>query len=406
MLNRTVVISIIFGIALIALIGTFKSNYVKTAVGKGDFAALYKASAWAGRTGSFADPNSLGYYPPSGRPILMIFTLLPLRPAAIVWWLMAVGLHLFCLYLLINFLLPVKPTDPWLLISLVYLAMLPWLVSDLAGGNVSPLILASVVISYFLYRRGRLWSSAIILSIGIVVKFLPIFMIFFYAVKRRWKMVFITSACTLIVGILPGMLLVGSHNFFDSWKTWSREALGRRTAKYMIVESSGISYINQSLANVLLHTLSPVSAGHHDKPFYVNIANLSRTTILKIWYTVVLVSGLLWVYLIWPRKDDPPSIEAVHFAAVCLPMIWFSPHVMTYYLTILMPAVALLIWATTNKRDLPMNIMLALYILGYVLVASVYGRAYGNYQAVVLVLAISIALTSSQIRRSAIHSPL
>jgi len=265
-MNKRKILNSIFVVALWAvLIGSFYSNFIKTRVAKGDFCALYENSRHAMAVRSLADPESLGYYPPSARPILMIFAVLPLRIAAVVWWVIAVGLHGLCIYLLAAHLLPVKYADWSKLFVLCTLAILPWLSADLAGGNISPLILASFVLSYFLYRKKYLWLSGLTLGVGIAVKFLPVFLISFYAVKRQWKMFAISIFCTLVIGIVPGVLLFGHGDYLQSWKTWLDNAMNRRTAKYMIVDGSGISYVNQSLANVLLHTLSPFNARHDDE---------------------------------------------------------------------------------------------------------------------------------------------
>jgi hypothetical protein len=398
---------VVYGLSVIFLVvlgTTLVSTIIRSGAEVGDFWALYEASRHAIETGSL-DAKSLGYYPPSGRPILMMLALLPAQPAAVLWWGISVGLQILCLVLIFKHLLPERPSDPLLLGFLAYLAMLPWVVSDLSGGNISTLILASLVISYYLYRKKWLWTSGLVLGVGIAVKFLPVFLIFFYAVKRRWKMAVISSLCTLFIGLVPGVVLFGKNNFFESWNTWSKTALGRRTVTYMILESPGISYINQSLANVFLHTLSPVSAGHHGKPFYVNIADLSRPTVLKIWMGIVLITGLAWVYLIWPGKNDPPFLEPLHFAYVCLPMIWFSPHVMSYYMTILLPAVTVLVWAAVEPNELITPVrkkagwMILAYFLACVGIAIPHARAYGNYLLIILILGAGVTLIFQQVRQ-------
>jgi hypothetical protein len=402
--STNILLKIIIGIIAAVIIGAFVSNYVRTGVGRGDFTALYENSVHAIQTGRISDPESLGYYPPSGRPILMAMALLPLRPAAAVWFVLAVLLEGISLYLLVNHLLPTRPKDPWLLAAMSVLAITPWLSADLSGGNISALILGSVVISYYFYRKNRPWLSGLVLGVGIAVKFLPVFMIFFYAIKRRWKMTLIACLMTLAVSVIPGSLLFGPRDFAQSWKVWSDSALSIRTAKSMILEGQ-LSYVNQSWANVLLHTLHPVDAGHRNKVFFVNIANLPRNTILKIWYAFMAVSALLWVILLWPRKNDPSAMMAVHFPLVCIPMLWFSPHVMSYYMTILMPAVVFLFWALHNRNEpwlkplaTTLLVLLGLYILGDISVASRYVRAYGSYQWTILVLAMTIALVAREAR--------
>lgn len=394
------------------IIAAFVSNFVRTGAGKGDFTALYENSSHAIQTGILSDPESLGYYPPSGRPILMTLAIFPLRLAAALWFIMAVFIEGISLYLLVTHLLPNKPKDPWLIAALSALAVIPWLSADLSGGNISALILGSVVISYYFYRKNRPWLSGLILGLGIAVKFLPIFLIFFYAIKRQWKMTIIACIMTLAVAIIPGSIVFGPRDFAHSWKVWSDSAFSIRTAKFMILEGQ-LSYVNQSWANVLLHTFHPVNTGHRDKPFYVNITNIPRQDILKIWYALMAISAFLWVFLIWPRKGDTTEMLALHFPMVCIPMLWFSPHVMSYYMTILLPAIVFLFWALDNRDETwlrslakPLFILLGLYILGDLSVISRYARAYGSYQITIFTLAIAVSIVACKYRQNLSTNPL
>jgi hypothetical protein len=392
----------------IAAVAAGYSSYIRALARRGDFFALYEASRHAIETGSLSDPLSVGYYPPSGRPILMLLAIIP-TPwiGAVCWWAISACLHGLCVYLLVRHLLPGECSRRARLAMVVLMAMLVWLVSDLAVGNVSSLLLASVVVSYFLYRKRYVLPSALVLSIGIVTKLLPIFLLVFYLVRRRWAVSMMTIVCTLAVGVLPGVLIFGRADFIASWKTWYDHAMSIRTARHTIMDSDRATFMNQAWPNILLRTLHPVSAGHEKKPFYVNVANLSRSLILKIWLSLAVTSGLLWVILIWPRASDPAGVEHVRFALVPLAMIWFSPHVMSYYMTLIMPALVILIWAIIERRETMSSIRYslaglgAIYILGCISTASDYARALGAYQMVVLALAVGIFLIIRQMNKHA-----
>jgi len=397
---------VLMGIIITAILtGTLISTVVRANAGRSDFFALYHASRHAMETGRLADPDSLGYYPPSGRPILMLLSVLPNPHAAILWWTISVLLHGTCLYLVIIYLLPDRSRDSWVLAGLVVLAMTPWYVSDLACGNVSSLILASVVLSFFFFRRGRVWISAFCLGVGIAVKFLPVFLLFYYAIQRRWRAFGVGVLGSVLVGIIPGLLWFGVVDFGRSWKTWYRFACGQRTPEAMILKGEGASYGHQSLANVLLHTLSRVNAGTRARPFFINLADISRAAILKIWYAVVVLSALVWIYAVWPGRSGSPSLPMIHFALVGLPMVWFSPHVLSYYLTILLPAITILIWSAWEPPAFLQHhrsrtwIFIAIYWLLCACVTVPYARAYGCYLALVFVLAVHLVLMGRAMRR-------
>jgi len=399
-----IVITCLMVVIGVLLAVSFYSFMVKTLADKADFRALYRTSVHALETRTLT-PESLGYYPPSGRPILMFFALLPESVAPVIWWLTGVGLHGISFYIFVRYLVPFRSSDPLLLAMLLAFSLLPWLAGDLSGGNISPMMLASVVVGYFLYRRGWLWSSAMVVGAGVALKFLPVFLVIFYGVKRKWGIFWRSILAAIVIGILPGMMIFGVEHFWGSWKTWSESALSKRTARYIIVDSPhGISYVNQSLPNVLLHILSPVSAGHDAKPFFVNIVKFSRPSVYKIWMIFILISGSAWLYVIWPRKFDGANQELVQFGFVCLPMVWFCPHILSYYLTILMPAVGILLWAVLERPQAirpavrRLRIFVLLYALGCLLLASEYARAYGNYLGIIFILAIALVLISRQLR--------
>lgn len=395
---------VFIGIVGITLSATLVSSQIRVGAQVGDFWALYDASRHAYETGRIDDPDSLGYYPPSGRPLMMLLAPLPARVGGFIWWSAAAGLQLLCLYVLIRHLMPGPVSDPWRLATFTYFALLPWIVADLTGGNISTLMLASIVLSFYFYRRGRTLPAAAILGAGIAVKIFPVFMVLFYGIKRRWRMAGMAAGATVVIGVLPGVLLFGAGEFAESWRVWSERAK-IRSPRYMIVDGPGISYINQSVANVLRHTLSPVNAGHRSDNFLVNVADLPRPVILVIWYVVMSAAGLAWVWMLWPRKTDSPGVEAAQLGLVGIAVLWFSPHVMSYYLTVLMPAVALLMWAGSEAEYNglaglrgAMAAPVILYFLGDLSVASRYARAYGSYLLIMVVLAVAVGITIRRMR--------
>ena len=405
MLMRNVILGVITAAVLCVLITTGASTTLRAGADVSDFSTIYNTSRWALEHRTLDDPRALRFYPPSARPILMLFALVPRPAAAVFWWAISAALHFLCLFLIVKYMLPGKAADPLLLGAVSYLALIPWAVSDLSAGNLSPVVLAGIVVSYFFYRRERPIAAGIALGVGVAVKLAPVFLLFFYVVKRRGKAALMSGLCTVLIGTIPGVLLVGPRDFLKSWKTWHTTAVKMCSAEYAITGERA-PYREQSLAYVMVRLLNPISAGRHDKPFYVNVANLSRPTILTLWYALVIITFLAWIFLIRPRRFDPPSIEYVHLALVTLAVVWFSPHVLSYYLIIPMPAVVLLIYALGEKEGvfaplrIPLAIILGLYIVGCFSPASHYLRALGSYQFVVLVLAVAMILIARELRRA------
>ncbi len=375
-------------IAIVILIGTLTSNIIRSTHNKGDFVAIYQASEHALKINSLNDPESLGYYPPSARPFFLIFAVLPKVPAMALWWLISVFLYCLAFYLSAKYLIPYNNTHDnninninknhdnkdidntgdvstentktnmpkriLKIISITFLLSIPWLISDLNVGNVSTIVLMSILVSYILHIKNRQILSGLVLAIGISTKLIPIFLLIFYAIRKKWKQTIITLIILPIVGIIPGILIFSYKDFTRSWKCWKEHAFNIRTAKYIITKTHRLNYMNQAWPNVLTRALHHIDSGHRHHSLYVNFANLPKKTILIIWYIFAATSFAIWIYAIKPPenldKHHQLISERLAFCLVPPIVLWFSPHMLSYYMTILIPSLTLIVWATFDKN--------------------------------------------------------
>ncbi len=400
---------IIIGIIVAVLIGSFSSNLFRSTHNQSDFSAIRRASEHVLSSGRLSDSESLGYYPPSARIFLLPFAFLPLPAAMSIWWLISVFFYCACFYMVFKYILPDNISNKFEIFAITFLLLTPWLVSDLNAGNLSSFILFVVVGSYALHLRGYPIFSGLLLGLGIVVKLIPIFLLIWYIVRRKWQAALASGVSVVLLSIIPGLLVFGYRDFSQSWRVWLDSAVKIRTAEYTILDSSRAPYSNQSWTNNFIRILHHVSSGRHDKPFYVNFVNLPRRTILKLWYLFAAISGAIWIYMIYPRKDDSETVEKFAFALVCPIMIWFSPHVFSYYLTMLLPAIAVFVWGLSSVDGVMAGIKTRLFILLAILVAgcfspaSLYLRAFGAYQFVVLITMVAVFGVISQLRRISVR---
>jgi len=78
---------------------------------------------------------------------------------------------------------------------------------------------------------------------------------------------------------------------------------------------------------------------------------------------------------------------------------------MTYYMTILTPAVMILIWAVVERKNrfqeiqTPLIVLAVLYGLGCASVASAYARAYGSYLFTILILACTVGWVARRLQQ-------
>ena len=170
-----------------------------------------------------------------------------------------------------------------------------------------------------------------------------------------------------------------------------------------------MSFQNQSIAATLLRVFSDVNAGKRQRAFKVAWLNLSREVILAIWLAIALLSGLWLLWFTWPTGRTTLLREHFEYGLFLLAMIWYSVHVMTYYLTLLMLPVALVAGRLTasvldrsaDGLDKKLWVCWVVYLLAYVSVISQYWRAMGSYQWAVAAIAAGLMLLARQAIRIA-----
>jgi len=390
-------------LVVIPLLCTGTSLYLRAMDGRGDFEDIYSESAAALRSLRL-DEASLGLYPPSARPLLMVQALLPLKVAVVTWSVIYAGLYLLCCWAVARWLVPVEDRRRPAAMLLVWAFMLPWIWSDLAVGNVTSMLVASVVLSYILVKRGREIAGSFLLSLGIILKFLPALMLVFYAMRRRYRVVLMTLAFSLVLGVLPGLMLFGPRNYVDGWRLWREKVATPRSPATMIFGRRRWSYQNQAWSAVLVRMFADVNAGHTRQPFKVTLAELPSGWIFALWCAVaaVPVAGIAALQK-WGGRAG--AADDFTYALLCLAMLWYSPQVMSYYLALLLLPVGLVVGHAycerlAGRRDRLAEVTLACYILLCMTVASPHLRALGSYQWIVALLGAFVLWRAVSMRRS------
>jgi hypothetical protein len=240
-----------------------------------------------------------------------------------------------------------------------------------------------------------------VLSIGIAIKFLPAAVLGYYLWRRRFGMIAATLLCTAVIGVVPGLLWFGPRNFADGWSLWARERMHPRTPVVTAEDHTLCTFQNQSVIATLTRLFSRVNAGRPESPFQITKVELSSRAILALWLAAMAVPLAAWGLLaakVGPATG-PPLVEGFRYALFMLMMVWYSPQVMSYYLALLsLPLGVLGIRSfqqrLVGRRDLFVDVVLVLYALLCLSVASPWLRAHGTYQLIVLLLGIATVVRS------------
>jgi hypothetical protein len=274
-----------------------------------DFPVYYAAgrSLISGRTDLYSPDFALGRvmdyrYPPFFLVALFPLWLLPYSVAAYLWYLFSVLQIACCFAILIRTFPALRETKT--LLILVALAVGEYFVMILHYGNAHLLVVFLLFSVFYFILENKNLPAAILMSLAITMKLVPVLLLPYFALKKRWS---------LLAGV--GVFLI-AFNIAPSLCFGFRENLGLLRAWYgHVVASQGFHEdngpINLSLKGELRRYLTPVDYSQrvdgdiHYPP--VNFASLDRSRVERIW--VVIAAGLFaaGLVLMWWLSRRPKN---------------------------------------------------------------------------------------------------
>jgi hypothetical protein len=353
-----------------------------------DFLEIYRNSRHAIETGHL-DTESLGFYPPSARSMLMLPALA--RPGVA---LLLVAYSFALLYWIairpvVRYAVQTGPkhdTRMWL-----YLAGLmgPWIAGDLAIGQLTSVVVFACVIGYVLWRKGYPVAAGLVLSFGIVIKVLPVVCLGYFVIKRQWRLVIAAMAFTLVLGLVPGMIVFGPSAFLESWPVYWQTVVEPKSDLANLTEplrwSRPASFINPALLPTLLRWFTDFPQDH--KTPFLPVADLSAVSIQWAYRLMIVSLAIVTFLACWSRekKESNEVRLATQYALVMLFMLINSPHLMIYFLAAAIWPIAVAMGFVVRRHD-------------------AHGRPDWINLALLWIWAISIPLsTSSPLRGAGLH---
>jgi hypothetical protein len=359
--------------------------------GESDFIGVIRGVAEARQAGRFGAAHA-SPYPPSAYALWHVFTLLPDLVAAGVWSVLATLMYVVTGWWLARYAVGLQPQDRAPVFFVAFALTAPWIASDLAQGNTSSLVAFSAAGSWVLAARNRPWLAGLVLGLGLVMKPLPLVILFYFVYKRMWRVVATTVVCVAALVSLPAMLLYGPAEALRGWQLW-HQAIGQNASPLNTVwlNVPEINYHNSSAVAAVMRVFGDVRA--HESGYRVTLVQLPRWGVAAIWYALsaVVVLPVLWVTR-RPAARLSRERQAEELALYVVLMLFFSPELLSYYLSITLVPVTVLIGRAVRvaqregRREWATAGLVAGYAASGLHMASRFLRAVGGSGLALLIL--------------------
>ncbi|MBU0637810.1 MAG: DUF2029 domain-containing protein [Planctomycetes bacterium] len=368
-----------------------------------DFRDFWQTASHFRQTGQITADKGVHNYLPFFTIFMLPWSFLPLRAAIVVFTLLSMGLlavTVVMVEILLNQRLDRRPRGA------TYAAlglMFAYVHSCGVLGAAGLLLLFLIVATWFLVERGREWEAGLPLGFAALIKLLPLVLIVFFLLKRRWRVAATSLGVFVVLGMGLPLVMLGLDETIAQHREFRRRAVEEHSAYTTIfaAQPRKAKYNNNALPIVLRRLLSPVNADpDEERPgFFVNVATLPPPVIWSIY--LVIVAGALGatalVTLQRPRGWPPESLEDIfevraQYGQWCCLMLIATPLMWTHYLPLVYWPLALLadrVERTRRAARRPCRLSyaaLVLWLIGVLLLAWPPARAAGAQQWSVVVL--------------------
>ncbi|MEW6208454.1 MAG: glycosyltransferase family 87 protein [Acidobacteriota bacterium] len=337
MLNKRILI-IIFSIIALALLGfIFIRNLI-------DFPVYYSAgrSLIAGRTDLYSSDFARGplmdyRYPPFFLLAFYPLWLLPYSAAAYLWHLLSVSQIAGCVCFLHRLASASKAA--WVIAAL---ATAGYFVMILHYGNAHLLAIFLLFGSFYFAAEKKDSLSAAMMALSITIKLTPVFILPYFVITRRWKILLLTVVFLAVLNLAPAAYF-GFQKNAELLRAWHDHVI--RDQEFH--ETNGP--INLSLKGQLRRYLTEVdySLRQEGDTRYPNVNFLSLTSHQtdRLWIVFASAIYLFACILIWQRRrrceGDKESYPIELGLMICLMLMMGPLTSKIYFIALLWPVFAL-----------------------------------------------------------------
>jgi hypothetical protein len=279
--------------------------------------------------------------------LLSGFTALPLWAGGFVFTLVKVLAVLLCVFAVARVCNHRDLRMPDWVLGLGAAWWITLIISDIQHGNTNGLVLGSIVLHLWLYRRGNDLLAGGALALAICIKLTPALFVLYWLYQRNWKLLggCLAGGVILAVGIPAAVL--GPSQYGELMGSWMNNLIfkGLGGAWYPI-------HVNQSLPAVIGRFLlgdqpggnimwnpddNPYSAQTHFQ--WIAIASLDPAVVKRIVQAcqallVLLAAGAIG----WKRRPRNDARRGLHYAIVLTLMMLLNQRTWAHHAAVLLTA--------------------------------------------------------------------
>jgi alpha-1,2-mannosyltransferase len=364
--NKRTAVSLVLALGLVIGVGVSTVNRAAISpVQRTDFTVYQLAGkAVIDGTDIYQVRNVRGWayvYPPPFAILMAPFALLSVFWGALVWYLISVALIVWALVMCVRTVRSVFPVeDRVLILSIVpIILLLVWLMSGLARGQASVLLMWLVLAAFCWHWEGHDLRGGACLAGAILLKAFPLVLLAYFVWRWKWKFLLATLATLVVVGlILPGAVF-GFKRSIAYWESWEQ-----------IIARPALATENQRAQSGLNEQLLDPQKPRNQSLSAV-LSRLTNDNSLARGATVVV--GLAMLAAMWAvgRKAGKES-ELLIGSAVVTWILLLPPISEThYFVLLLLPLMALVAVAMKEPEDTTRRITgWTLIVFGAVVLAS------------------------------------
>jgi hypothetical protein len=329
-----------------------------------DFRAYYQAGSLISSRVNIYEHGIVegGYlYSPTFAVLLIPLSWLPQIPAATLWYIG--NIISLILLILLSIYLNVQTEQKFttwvkthflrydknnkLLLFIVFTTFIVsarfWL-NNIEHGQINLQIWCMALFSIYFRKQNRYLLSGLLLGLVIIIKVLPLLLLFYFLVKRDLKIIYITVL--FIIGLLMfPSIIIGWHFNIDLLQYWYSNVM--MFSYNHLAASAGDS--NQSLPAMIVRFLSNVP-GNEETGQAVNLFSFPIPKVLMLAGVLQIIFISIIPFIVIQRKVDQWVKENIEISVLFISAVLLPPLAWKAYYVASIMAYATLIYLLLNKR--------------------------------------------------------
>ena len=291
--------------------------------------------------------------------------------------------------------------SPWLA-ALPSIAMISFTFDMFDLGQPNLVLLALMLLGFWLLQQGRSWSSGSLFALATAIKVFPVAVLPYLVWRRQWAAAASTAIfLAVFLIVIPAPVRGFQHNLSEL-KTWYQGMVGSSSeAGFGKRDDQNWSWMNQSIISLTHRLTRPVDYNQDNPntaPAYMNLLDLDFKTANWIVIGVSLIIGLGFIAVMPSRQRRTPRSDAEELGILFCLMTVASPLARQYYfIWLFFPLTVLIHRAAYDPRAIVRTgTWIALAISGFLVCLSLPPfphdwQAYGNNFLATVVMAAGLA---------------